>query len=1325
MTNKIRSIILLSATAALQYAASADGDFYKYTNHYPDRPEYSPTPELFKTPPPSARPQTWWHWVNGNVTREGIDADLKEMADKGYGAAIIFSLGGGKEGQIKFNSPEWFETFSYVVSKAKEYGIEIGIHNCDGWSECGGPWVGIEDSMKAMTWVLKRSDGGEIEIEQPPSKYNFYRDIAVIAYPARRPAKPEAADKIAKITPANDNSSVAPESEIPAMFDANRDTIFKISAKKRGLGYGAVLEFSEPFRAGSIYVETKMAYRFPPNIIIETSNDGKNFEKAGELKFGMSPVGSAKFKERSAKYWRLSRDDKSSNAEPNMGIIEMELIPDGSVPANASQIPQHAVKAALIEHSRTDIPPTGKFDVKKESIVKLSEVKVMATPKPDANGSIKISLPAGKWEVARLGYTTTGMRVHPCTKYGAGFEIDKMSSRAADMHFDSYIKKMLEASGAEKGKTFKYVETDSWECKQQTWTEGFEKMFEDTTGYDILKWSPVFFGVCVEGAESSDNFLSDFRRAVSVAIMKNFFGRLGERIRSESMSYELEPVTNTAICDPLNNFRLADIPQHEQWNPMRDPNAVARDGAGYVGFNGVGDEAVSAGRFYGKRLVTCESLTAYVGNWSDTPLSIKGTLERILRGGYNTVVFHSYTHQPDESVPGWQISPWGTPINRKITWWPLAKPFFKYISRVQYMNQSGRSGAKILNLYSDTIPAFKRSLYLPENVEYDIINGDGAREFLKVENGKLLSPGSMRYDMLVLTPGRFMKLETLRAVKRLVEEGAAVCGSSIGKYETLTGGDSAKAEWEKLNTELFAGGEKKIVKIGKGKIYANYSAFEACKEEGIESPALFYDAAGPVKKILSTKRLHADGSVWYWVLNASGEDKTFECSFDTAGKSVRIWNPYDGTESLAAAAVQNGSRTLVPLNLPKHSTVFVVFRNDPDAPKPFAEVKINGEKVFPIASKNAETSNFSILLEATPSRNRPITAQKPDGYLRTDNENFAVAPRGEHHARGAEYVGTGVSVGKNSIAVFEHGDHLINSVLVYNGNVPEKSKICVSYKDGTPTLYLNGRKVAEGKKSKRIPVMPNSASEKFDGTISFYKTCNRPLDAESAEKYFIEGESQKRAPNIMLSRDGRASAEFFGAGEIEAIGADGKKSVFSANGSWKSIDVKPPYKVKFQSGRGAPEQAIFKKLESWTKSGDKGIANFSGIAEYSAEFEIPEKTPGEKLVLKFDDIKDVARVLVNGVEVGTLWKPPYELDITSAAKEGKNTLAVQVANTWVNRCLYDSSLKKQDRITSSNAMQTHYPDISSGKKSTWPYPAPESGIIGKIRIESSKVAEAR
>lgn len=194
----------------------------------------------------------------------------------------------------------------------------------------------------------------------------------------------------------------------------------------------------------------------------------------------------------------------------------------------------------------------------------------------------------------------------------------------------------------------------------------------------------------------------------------------------------------------------------------------------------------------------------------------------------------------------------------------------------------------------------------------------------------------MRYDMLVLTPGRFMKLETLRAVKRLVEEGAAVCGSSIGKYETLTGGDSAKAEWEKLNAELFAGGEKKIVKIGKGKIYANYSAFEACKEEGIESPALFYDAAGSVKKILSTKRLHADGSVWYWVLNASGEDKTFECystpqggrygyGIRTTGRNLSRRRPF---KTVRARSCLSTFRSIL-----LYSSFSEMIRN---APKPFA-----------------------------------------------------------------------------------------------------------------------------------------------------------------------------------------------------------------------------------------------------------------------------------------------------------------------------------------------------------------------------------------------------
>lgn len=70
------------------------------------------------------------------------------MSQNGYGAAIIFNISDPHEGDLAFNSPEWFDTFKFTVDTAKKHGIEIGIHNCDGWSEAGGPWVAPEDSMK-------------------------------------------------------------------------------------------------------------------------------------------------------------------------------------------------------------------------------------------------------------------------------------------------------------------------------------------------------------------------------------------------------------------------------------------------------------------------------------------------------------------------------------------------------------------------------------------------------------------------------------------------------------------------------------------------------------------------------------------------------------------------------------------------------------------------------------------------------------------------------------------------------------------------------------------------------------------------------------------------------------------------------------------------------------------------------------------------------------------------------------------------------------------------------------------------------------------------
>lgn len=140
----------------------------------------------FRTPPGSARPHTWWHWVNGNVTREGITADLEAMKRVGIGGAQIFNVDCGlPAGPVLFMSPEWRALITHAVKEADRLGIELCIHNCAGWSSSGGPWITPEHSMQILTWSETTVRGPQRfagTLLQPPSRMNYYRDIAALAF---------------------------------------------------------------------------------------------------------------------------------------------------------------------------------------------------------------------------------------------------------------------------------------------------------------------------------------------------------------------------------------------------------------------------------------------------------------------------------------------------------------------------------------------------------------------------------------------------------------------------------------------------------------------------------------------------------------------------------------------------------------------------------------------------------------------------------------------------------------------------------------------------------------------------------------------------------------------------------------------------------------------------------------------------------------------------------------------------------------------------------------------------------------------------------------
>lgn len=141
----------------------------------------------FRNPPNSAKPHTWWHWVNDNISKEGITADLEAMKRVGVGGAQIFNVDVGvPSGGVTFMSDRWREMVVHAVKEANRLGLELCIHNCAGWSSSGGPWVKPEHAMLIVVTRAVQVQGParfSNVLPQPDARAGFYRDIAVLAFP--------------------------------------------------------------------------------------------------------------------------------------------------------------------------------------------------------------------------------------------------------------------------------------------------------------------------------------------------------------------------------------------------------------------------------------------------------------------------------------------------------------------------------------------------------------------------------------------------------------------------------------------------------------------------------------------------------------------------------------------------------------------------------------------------------------------------------------------------------------------------------------------------------------------------------------------------------------------------------------------------------------------------------------------------------------------------------------------------------------------------------------------------------------------------------------
>ena len=124
---------------------------------------------VFRNPPQSARTGVWWHWMGGNVSRDGIVKDLDWFKEVGIGAATIFGLAdvcspwatrirnSPTEGLVAF-TPEWWRLVRFACEEAEKRGIEIGLHNCPGYTSTGGPWIPSRLAMRELVFNVTNAE---------------------------------------------------------------------------------------------------------------------------------------------------------------------------------------------------------------------------------------------------------------------------------------------------------------------------------------------------------------------------------------------------------------------------------------------------------------------------------------------------------------------------------------------------------------------------------------------------------------------------------------------------------------------------------------------------------------------------------------------------------------------------------------------------------------------------------------------------------------------------------------------------------------------------------------------------------------------------------------------------------------------------------------------------------------------------------------------------------------------------------------------------------------------------------------------------------------
>ena len=760
-------------------------------------------PQAFADPPRKYSPHVWWHWMNGNISKAGITADLEALAGAGIGGAMLFDASCGiPEGPVKFYSPEFFDMVRHAAKEAKRLGMALGVANGTGWANSGGPWITPADAMKFTTVSETPAEGSrrfEAVLPRTTDDHGFYEDIAVMAvrdFSAPIEANVSVTDHVVTVT-----------SDRPVT----------------AAGFSWRLAF-------------KWHWSMTGDATVEVSEDGTTFRKLEDLPFQVSYFNTA--------IWGLRRH---TFVRP-VTFKALRFTTKCAWPITIAEFRlenEQRLEDLDGKKLRYKMPfAATKIEVAGDGILGEGDV-IDLTGRMSADGKIAWDVPEGKWTVLRIGYCANGQLTSSSgSTAGRGLEVDKLAVSPVERHFEAYVGKLKRLLGAD-GDVVTMVLNDSFESGSQNWTQGFADEFRRRKGYDLRPFLPTFTGRIVSSVEKSEKFLADYREVLGDMFAENYAGTLQRKAHEYGMDFYLEPYGN-GPSDDRTYARYCDVPMTEFWAHANTDVFHMSTGPNI----GYAEEVVASADCWGQPIVGAEAFTASCGwdRWQVMPYSIKAQCDHIYELGVNRMIFHRFVHQPYDppQYPGMTMGPWGMHFDRTQTWWPEAKEFVAYQRRCQYLLQQGVKVADDLCHRRDATADWyfvTSTNHFPVTVEKTCAVVGRVPEIWYPEDGRTVRASRWRVEdgktvVSVDLPIAgcafvvFRASESALPVERVTKETARtpIAGPWQVSFKSLCGGAPTSRTFEKLTSWTEA--EDPLLKYFSGS--ATYVAeFAAKPEKGV------------------------------------------------------------------------------------------------------------------------------------------------------------------------------------------------------------------------------------------------------------------------------------------------------------------------------------------------------------------------------------------------------------------------------------------------------------------------------------------------------------